>query len=432
MLFLPVTRRAVRRRLRRRFDSIARRHARPVLARRAVRRRRSADVRAPRDGHRSKAMPPTRVTLDVPGADARAAEGLGRRQARQHRSPSDRAAGSRRAPEGVRVLPSRTRRDAAMRAPVSAAGRSRSGQLAGQARERRADLDARKKVPTGARADHAIEAERAGSRCLAAARAASAAARRRRSPCGAAPMPRCSRIAAASAIIAPLSVHSASSGKCTRTPRCAHAALEPLAQLRVRADAAGDDEPVEPGLRRAPPSTCVTSTSTIACLRRRREVRARRCSQTSLPSFARLRAHGRLQAGEREVERRAVQQRPRQRERLGIAEVGQPRQRRAAGIAEAEQLGRLVEGLAGGVVDGLAEQRVAADVVDAHQLRVAARDEQRDERKRAADRPTRNGDSRWPSRWCTPSTGRSERRARARRRRRRRRAARRRAPGPRV
>ena len=76
-----------------------------------------------------------------------------------------------------------------------------------------------------------------------------------------------------------------------------------------------------------------------------------------------------------------MQQRPRQLEGLGVAELGQPRQRRAAGIAEPEQLRRLVEGLAGGVVDGLAEQLVAADVVDAHQLRVAAGHEQRDERK---------------------------------------------------
>jgi hypothetical protein len=38
--------------------------------------------------------------------------------------------------------------------------------------------------------------------------------------------------------------------------------------------------------------------------------------------------------------------------------LGQPRQRRPARIAQAQQLGALVEGLAGGVVDGLAQQLV--------------------------------------------------------------------------
>ena len=66
---------------------------------------------------------------------------------------------------------------------------------------------------------------------------------------------------------------------------------------------------------------------------------------------------------------------------LGVAERRQPRQRRPARVAQAHQLGRLVEGLAGRVVDGLAEQRVAAHVVDPHQLRVPAGDEQRDERE---------------------------------------------------
>ena len=41
----------------------------------------------------------------------------------------------------------------------------------------------------------------------------------------------------------------------------------------------------------------------------------------------------------------------------------------------------LVEGFAGGIVERFAEQRVAADAGDAHQLRVPARDQQRDERE---------------------------------------------------
>ena len=76
-----------------------------------------------------------------------------------------------------------------------------------------------------------------------------------------------------------------------------------------------------------------------------------------------------------------MQHRPRQREGRSPALLGQARQRRPAGIAEAEQLGALVEGLAGGIVDGLAQQRVVAHRLDAHQLRVPPRHEQRHERE---------------------------------------------------
>ena len=52
--------------------------------------------------------------------------------------------------------------------------------------------------------------------------------------------------------------------------------------------------------------------------------------------------------------------------------------RRAAGIVEAEQLRRLVEGLAKRIVQGRAEARVVADVPDDEKLRVSARDEQQE------------------------------------------------------
>ena len=52
---------------------------------------------------------------------------------------------------------------------------------------------------------------------------------------------------------------------------------------------------------------------------------------------------------------------------------------RAAGIAEPEQPRRLVEGLAGGVVERLAEQRVALVVADAGEQRVAAAGDQAEE-----------------------------------------------------
>ena len=55
--------------------------------------------------------------------------------------------------------------------------------------------------------------------------------------------------------------------------------------------------------------------------------------------------------------------------------------RRAARIPEVEEAGDLVERLAGGVVDRLAEHPVAAVTLHLDQHRVAARDEQHDERE---------------------------------------------------
>ncbi len=74
-------------------------------------------------------------------------------------------------------------------------------------------------------------------------------------------------------------------------------------------------------------------------LRRRGQVGALPARTGCGAELAQLRQHRRLQAGEREVEVAAVQQRPRQRERAGIALRGQPRQRRPAGVAQAQQLG---------------------------------------------------------------------------------------------
>ena len=72
----------------------------------------------------------------------------------------------------------------------------------------------------------------------------------------------------------------------------------------------------------------------------------------------------RLEAAEAEVEAGVAGHRDRQLERLRVALGGQLLQRRAARVAEAEQPRRLVEGLAGGVVEGLAEHLVAAVVAD--------------------------------------------------------------------
>ncbi len=76
-----------------------------------------------------------------------------------------------------------------------------------------------------------------------------------------------------------------------------------------------------------------------------------------------------------------MQQRSRQCNSLRIALRGQRGQRRAARIPQSEQLGGLVERLAGGVVDCLAQHLVAPHAVHPHQLRVAAGHQQRDERE---------------------------------------------------
>ena len=60
---------------------------------------------------------------------------------------------------------------------------------------------------------------------------------------------------------------------------------------------------------------------------------------------------------------------------------GQPVDGRPAGVAEAEVAGDLVEGLAGGVVDGGAEHPVLAVALHEHDERVAARHQQHHERE---------------------------------------------------
>jgi hypothetical protein len=61
--------------------------------------------------------------------------------------------------------------------------------------------------------------------------------------------------------------------------------------------------------------------------------------------------------------------------------LGERGERRPAGIAQPEQLGGLVEGLARSVVLRFAEQGVAPDAVDPHELGVPARHQQGDERE---------------------------------------------------
>ncbi|MNS94906.1 hypothetical protein D3C72_1291380 [compost metagenome] len=97
--------------------------------------------------------------------------------------------------------------------------------------------------------------------------------------------------------------------------------------------------------------------------------------------LAGLRQHRGLQPREGKIEIARMQHRPRQRESARRTELCQPRHFRAAGIAQAQQLGSLVEGLARGIVQRFAQQRVVADAAHFHQLRMPAGHQQRHERE---------------------------------------------------
>ena len=76
-----------------------------------------------------------------------------------------------------------------------------------------------------------------------------------------------------------------------------------------------------------------------------------------------------------------MQHRTRQGKTSRLPPFRQARQLRSARVAEAEQLGGLVEGLAGRVVQRLAQQFVLTDAGHPHQLGMAARHQQGDEGK---------------------------------------------------
>jgi hypothetical protein len=100
----------------------------------------------------------------------------------------------------------------------------------------------------------------------------------------------------------------------------------------------------------------------------------------ALAQVAGLVEQGGLEPGEREVEVRDPGGGG-EREGGRIALRGELRQGGTAGVAEAEQTGALVERLAGGIVERLAQERVAAVVVDLRQQGVAAGRDQAHERR---------------------------------------------------
>ena len=87
----------------------------------------------------------------------------------------------------------------------------------------------------------------------------------------------------------------------------------------------------------------------------------------------------RLQAAEAEVKARIAGHRHRHLEGIGIPCRGELLQRRAARVTEPQQPRDLVEGLAGGVVERLAEHLVPGVVADPRQQRVAAAGDEAEE-----------------------------------------------------
>ena len=154
-------------------------------------------------------------------------------------------------------------------------------------------------------------------------------------------------------------------------------ARQHLAQPPVRADAAGDDERIEAG---GPQRAQRLRDQRIddRFLEAARDVGTRRVVEHAA-------AHGdddrRLQPAEAEIEARPVEHRARELEHARAAALGEGRERGPARIAEAEQLRRLVEGLARGVVLGLPQDPVAPDALDFDQEGVPSRHLERHERE---------------------------------------------------
>src|SRR5690349_9995387 len=90
---------------------------------------------------------------------------------------------------------------------------------------------------------------------------------------------------------------------------------------------------------------------------------------------------GRFEAAEAEVESIPLHLRERKTNRTRITKRSHFVHRRPARIAETEKLGDLVEGLAGGVVPGLAEETVTETIQHFEQVGMAAADHQRESRK---------------------------------------------------
>ena len=189
--------------------------------------------------------------------------------------------------------------------------------------------------------------------------------------------PAASRNAAAAPIIAPLSVHHAGGG--TSSVRPSADRRSPIVARSAR-------------LAATPPPSATRRNAMVAGrgdrLRRQRvddRLLERGGQPVDRDRLAPLAIAGDLaqdrglQPGEAEVVG-AIGLRPRKPGR-GRNALGRRRDRRSARIRQLEQPPDLVEGLAGRVVDGLAEERVATVIVHEDQLRVPATDHEAEERK---------------------------------------------------
>ena len=126
-----------------------------------------------------------------------------------------------------------------------------------------------------------------------------------------------------------------------------------MAQLPVGRNAAGSDQALSVWVMVAEPSdsVCRSVGQRIADGAFDRRCEVSHIAGVERTSFAGKQPHGRLQSGKREIAALPAFERARQREAVGVAHACSPLDRRSAGIAEADQLGRLVKRLSGGVVE---------------------------------------------------------------------------------
>jgi hypothetical protein len=165
----------------------------------------------------------------------------------------------------------------------------------------------------------------------------------------------------AQAIIAPLSVHSAGGGATKASRRRRRRARRAARAAAIGGDPAGRDERA-PRIMRAKPGAAHSRCGRRGRRRSPASIAAARSAmvwRSPVPARQRSLADRGLEAGKREVAAGAAFKRPRQRETARVA-VGRRRfDRRAAGIARPKQLGALVEGLAGRVVEVVPSCRYA-------------------------------------------------------------------------
>src|SRR5690606_37198748 len=136
----------------------------------------------------------------------------------------------------------------------------------------------------------------------------------------------------------------------------------------------------EPG-RRERPAALVRERLDDRGLEARGDIRADVVVQRSaLPLGVDREPHGGLEPAEAEVEP-LPPQRPREREATRIAGLGERRERWASGIRQRQEPRDLVERLPRRVVERLSDDPVPAETRDVDEQRMAAGDEQREERE---------------------------------------------------